>query len=330
MEGKLRKNSDKIEPFPISTENNESVDDMDEALRQQLIKAADEYEKILNSDPSLDYIDEMEESPELFAAVIQQLKDEKKWVDEDEEDLARKQEASETAMGEEKKDNVQIEENREKVYEMLSDEDRKALAIGRRKMAQRRRDKVLKYAGFAAMICLCLFGVSMTSDANRKYMLSLWNTLNSQNINVSIESSDNLVDSNNQQENEMNQEIQNKTDVKPLKLMYKPNGMKFLSYNINERQQYVVIQYEYFDTIINVVMCKKGSDVAGYQVFDGEYKEAFETYVSTEQAVTVSEVQNPNGEKEYVTQFENNNNYYSISAIMSREDFTKMLNNIYF
>ena len=48
MEGKLRKNSDKIEPFPIFSENTESVDDMDEALRQQLIKAADEYEKILN------------------------------------------------------------------------------------------------------------------------------------------------------------------------------------------------------------------------------------------------------------------------------------------
>ena len=211
MEGKLRKNSDKIEPFPISTENNESVDDMDEALRQQLIKAADEYEKILNSDPSLDYIDEMEESPELFAAVIQQLKDEKKWVDEDEEDSARKQEASETAMGEEKKDNVQSEKNREKVYEMLSDEDRKALAIGRRKMAQRRRDKVLKYAGFAAMICLCLFGVSMTSSANREYFVALWNTISSKGINVSIDNSDHVIEDNSAAENQMYKEIERHT-----------------------------------------------------------------------------------------------------------------------
>lgn len=84
MEGKQRKNSDKIEPFPIFSEITESEDNMDEALRRQLMIEADEYEKILNSDQNLDYIDEIEEPPELFAAIIQKLKDEKKWVDEEE------------------------------------------------------------------------------------------------------------------------------------------------------------------------------------------------------------------------------------------------------
>lgn len=330
MEGKLRKNSDKIEPFPIFSENTESVDDMDEALRQQLIKAADEYEKILNSDPSLDYIDEMEESPELFEAVIQKLKDEKKWVDEEETDPVREEDIPERTMGDEKKENIKSDENREKVYEMLSDEDRKALAIGRRKMAQRRRDKVLKFGGIAAMVCLCLFGVSMTSSANREYLVALWNTISSKGINVSIDNSDHLIEENSAEEDQMYKEIEEKLGLASIKFLYKPKGMEFLTYNIDQLTKNIIIQYTYNDTIVNVVMCKKSLDSSGYQVFDGKYTDSFQIKYLDNRVAAASEIENPNGEKEYIAQFEYNYVYYSVSAIMSKEDFTKLLNNIYF
>lgn len=331
MEGKLRKNSDKIEPFPIATENNESVDDMDEALRQQLIKAADEYEKILNSDPSLDYIDEMEESPELFAAVIQQLKDEKKWVDEDEEDSARKQEASETAMGEEKKDNVQSEENREKVYEMLSDEDRKALAIGRRKMAQRRRDKVLKYAGFAAMICLCLFGVSMTSSANREYLMSIINTMVNNNLQVRLNDANEDHVIGDLSENEAWKKIETLLDVKMLKFDFKPDNMKYLSVNIDDLTYNAVMQYIYNnDTTVNIYIYKNRKNASSSQVFDGIVKDNFVIESREGDLINVTELMNPNNEISYAAYFNKDECYYSVTAIMDKENFTKMLKNIYF
>lgn len=332
MEGKLRKNSDKIEPFPVVSDNLESVDDMDEALRQQLIKAADEYEKKLNSDPGLDYIDDMDESPELFAAVIQKLKDEKKWIDEEKADPARKEEVSETAMGDEEKKNNESEENREKVYEMLSDEDRRALAIGRRKMAQRRRDKVLKYAGFAAMICLCLFGVSMTSSANREYVMALWNTLTAQSLNISIENSNNYVESSSKEENGVYSEIKEKTGITPLKFLYKPEGMKYSSCSIDSNTNNAIIQYLYDknDTVINSFMYKKSLDASGYQSFDGKYTDSFHITIAEDKIITISEIENPNGEKEYVTQFEINYTYYSVSAIMDKKEFVKLLQNAYF
>lgn len=331
MEGKLRKNSDKIEPFPIATENNESVDDMDEALRQQLIKAADEYEKILNSDPSLDYIDEMEESPELFAAVIQQLKDEKKWVDEDEEDSARKQEASETAMGDEKKDNVQSEENREKVYEMLSDEDRKALAIGRRKMAQRRRDKVLKYAGFAAMICLCLFGVSMTSSANREYLMSIINRFENDKLQVQLDDVNESVLVGAVSDEEAWQKIENALGIKMMKFNFKPDNMKFLSLNLDQLTENAVIQYEYEnETIINVFVYKNRKNASATQVFDGDVNDNFVVNTRDGDPINVTEIMNPNNEISYAAYFNKNGCYFSITAIMQEENFTKLLKNIYF
>lgn len=331
MEGKLRKNSDKIEPFPISTENNESVDDMDEALRQQLIKAADEYEKILNSDPSLDYIDEMEESPELFAAVIQQLKDEKKWVDEDEADSARKEEASETAMGEEKKDNVQSEENREKVYVMLSDEDRKALAIGRRKMAQRRRDKVIKVAGIAAMISLCLFGVSMTSSANREYLMSMFNITVKDKLQVQLDD----VNVNHVigavSDEDAWEKIEESLGIKMMKFNYKPDGMKFLSVNIDELTKNAVLQYQYTgETIVNIFVYKNRKNASSTQVFDGKVNDSFVLESNDGDAINVTELMNPNDEISYAAYLNKKDCYYSITAIMDKENFTKILKNIYF
>lgn len=330
MEGKLRKNSDKIEPFPIFSENNESVDDMDEALRQQLIKAADEYEKILNSEPSLDYIDEMEQSPELFAAVIQKLKDEKKW-DEEEADAARKEEALVIAMGEEKKENSKSEENREKVYEMLSDEDRRALAIGRRKMARSRRDKVLKVAGVAAMVCLCLFGVSMTSSANREYLMSIINRMENDKLQVQLDDVNESILVGAVSDEEAWEKIENALGIKMMKFKFKPDNMKFLSLNLDQLTENAVIQYEYEnETIINVFVYKNRKNASATQVFDGDVNDNFVANTSEGDSINVTEIMNPNNEISYAAYFNKNGCYFSITAIMQKENFTKLLQNIYF
>lgn len=330
MEGKLRKNSDKIEPFPVVSDNLDSVDDMDEALRQQLIKAADEYEKKLNSDPGLDYIDDMDESPELFAAVIQKLKDEKKWIDEEKADPARKEEVSETAMGDEEKKNNESEENREKVYEMLSDEDRRALEIGRRKLKQHKRTKILRASGIAAMVCLCLFGVSMTSSANREYLLALFNTNAGSNLQVVLENKSDRHREGNISEEQAIEDIEKRLDIKTIKLKYKPDGMEFLSVNIDEMVKEAILQYTYKDTIVNIYVNKTMVESSTGRVFDGKVIGEFAVDFDKDNIIMVTEMENPNNEISYVAQLNLDECYYSITAIMSKENMVKMLENIYF
>lgn len=330
MEGKLRKNSDKIEPFPVVSDNLESVDDMDEALRQQLIKAADEYEKKLNSDPGLDYIDDMDESPELFAAVIQKLKDEKKWIDEEKADPARKEEVSETAMGDEEKKNNESEENREKVYEMLSDEDRRALAIGRRKLKQHKRTKILRASGIAAMVCLCLFGVSMTSKANREYLLAWFNTLSGNNLQVVLENKGDVKMEGEISEEQAIAEVEEKLDLKVIKFGYKPAGMEFLSLNVDEMIHEAIIQYMYNDTVINILINKVMEESSTGRVFDGNVKDSFKVIFDGDDIIMVTELENPNNELSYAAQLNRDKCYYSITAIMQKEEMVKMLKNIYF
>ncbi|WP_044296397.1 DUF4367 domain-containing protein [Robinsoniella peoriensis] len=330
MEGKQRKNSDKIEPFPIFSEITESEDNMDEALRRQLMIEADEYEKILNSDQNLDYIDEIEEPPELFAAIIQKLKDEKKWVDEEETEPAKAEEILETVVGEEKKVNyAQGEENREQIYNLLSDEDKKALAIGKRKLAQRKRDKVLKFAGSAAMVCLCLLGVSMTSSANREYLMSVFNSFSNQKFSVSVDNNDMHME-NKPEEEEACEDIENQIGIIPVKFMYRPDGMKYMFADIDTTGQNALLQYEYEETVMNVFMYRTYKESSANQSFDGKVIDTFTTTLKSQDEVEVKEIENPNNEKMYATEFVHDNGFYSIQAIMSKEDFTKLLNNIYF
>lgn len=155
------------------------------------------------------------------------------------------------------------------------------------------------------MVCLCLFGVS-------------------------IDNSDHIIEGNSAEESQMYKEIEEKIDLAPIKFLYKPKGMEFLTYNIDQITNNIIVQYTYNDTIVNVVMCKKSLDSSGYQVFDGKYTDSFQITYLDNRVAAASEIENPNGEKEYVAQFEYNYVYYSVSAIMSREDFTKLLNNIYF
>ena len=331
MEGKQRKNSDKIEPFPIFSEITESEDNMDEALRRQLMIEADEYEKILNSDQNLDYIDEIEEPPELFAAIIQKLKDEKKWVDEEETEPAKAEEILETVVGEEKKVNyAHGEGNREQIYNLLSDEDKKALAIGRRKLKQHKRTKILKAAGTAAMICLCLFGVSMTSSANREYLMALFNTLSGNNLQVMLENKGDAKMEGEISEEQAIADVEEKLDLKIIKFEYKPDGMKFLSINMDEMIHEAILQYTYNDTIVNIFINKVLEESSTGRVFDGKVRDDFTVNFDGYDIIMVTELENPNNELSYAAQLNRNKCYYSITAIMPKEEMVKMLKSIYF
>ena len=71
----------------------------------------------------------------------------------------------------------------EEAYSQLSEADRRAMEYGyqmqqkdaEKKVRQKKRRKIAKRAGVTAAALVAVFGVSMTSDANRRYVLEAWN-----------------------------------------------------------------------------------------------------------------------------------------------------------
>ena len=106
-----------------------------------------------------------------------------------------------------------------------------------------------RIAGIAGLCLICVFAASMSSEANRKYLVNSVRILSGNdsqfisynddsNENASTKESDAIVD------------IEEKLDIKMPEFYYRPYGMEFLDYEINENALYAKVEYNYQQNIL--------------------------------------------------------------------------------
>lgn len=383
MRDKEDEKRSKIELFPQLKV--EDIKEEDKFLFHKLMEEADQYEKKLNADPSLDNI---EEQPQIFSSIVEELIRLNKWQDGFGDDSMDGSEVSsevisvkfhgnkhekpdagsDTESGNDSDGGLEnefstefgaeyateladksvvdyaakssaIPETAEKekqdkaanAYNWLSDEDRKAFEIGKKKLAMRKRDRLVKILGTAAVVVFCFCAVGLSSDANREKIMNIWRTITEDGLRIQITSNtSNLVSVEESAENRAISEIKSKLEILAPQMMYRPMGMKFIDYNIDIYGKVAFMQYEYKETILNISMYQKDYNIERSVIFDGEVVDQFTTKIASTQTVDIFEINNPNNEKLYVSEFTFDENYYTISGILSKKEFTKMLNNITF
>lgn len=260
---------------------------------QKMSEAADAYEAELNADPLLD---DVCLTPEMMEDMMQRI------AEED-------------------------EKNAESAEMLLSEDDREALEIGRkeqkRRTKRRKSRKVLLRAGIAAAALAVVFGASMSIEANRIRLLNAWNFLQGKEAVLRIENDEEIGEYDTDLE-EVYADILEKTDIRSVIFKYVPQEMKFSSYMIDDTTGYALIFYQYGDTIITVDMRKKGDQIKGVQIFDGDILETFEidTKFGT---VLIKEIVTLEDEKDYVAQITYDNCQYVIYGIVQRDEFEKMI-----
>lgn len=118
-----------------------------------------------------------------------------------------------------------------------------------------------RIAGIAGLCLICVFAASMSSEANRKYLVNSVRILSgndsqfitdnsSDNEHVATEESDAIAD------------IEEKLDVKMPEFYYRPYGMEYINYEIREKNSFSKIEYEYKDNILLFYIDKQNKDVA--------------------------------------------------------------------
>lgn len=118
-----------------------------------------------------------------------------------------------------------------------------------------------RIAGIAGLCLICVFAASMSSEANRKYLVNSVRILSgndsqfitdnsSDNEHVATEESDAIAD------------IEEKLDVKMPEFYYRPYGMEYINYEIREKTSFSKIEYEYKDNILLFYIDKQNKDVA--------------------------------------------------------------------
>ena len=117
---------------------------------------------------------------------------------------------------------------------------------GKRKYSYVRFGRI---AGIAGLCLICVFAASMSSEANRKYLVNSVRILSgndSQFISYNDDSNENAST----KESDAIADIEEKLGVKMPEFYYRPYGMEFYKYELNDENFYARIEYEYKDNIL--------------------------------------------------------------------------------
>ena len=117
--------------------------------------------------------------------------------------------------------------------------------FGKRKHSYMRFGRI---AGIAGLCLICVFAASMSSEANRKYLVNSVRILSgndSQFISYNDDSNENAST----KESDAITDIEEKLDVKMPEFYYRPYGMEYMTYEISEPASTAKINYQYDDNI---------------------------------------------------------------------------------
>ena len=274
----------KITQFPTQSDVQEELEDaaMDRFLRQSIIEDADRIERELNEDPKLIGIGA---SDDLFGKIVEELKTKGIW------------EGDKETNDDERPEPVQKEQQKPAVYDMLSEADREALAFGyqmqkkeqERKEKRKKRNRRLKHVSAAVVALVLVGGIGFSTEASRRWIFQVGDAI-VENFGVSIKNNfveeENRIRIWNENEETALQEIKQKVDISPVKLMYLPQGMRFLSYDIDTESLCANIFYEYRDSMFIVYMFNNETENVFYYHVDEKLKE--KEKIVTEQNIIIS------------------------------------------
>lgn len=285
-------------------ENNQEID-RDDDIGQMLIwsmeKPYEQYEEELNENPDTK---DLKPSDKLFENIVNKLKEQGEWDKKPEPDVPN-------------------------IYDMLSKEDREALALGRKIKKINKRTIFMKRAAIVACVAICLFGVSMTSGANRRYIVALWNEIvgDSQlRITMNVEDEEN-GEAGTVSEEEAMETIRNELGIQPIEMVYRPEGMTFSDYRIEKEDKRALMFYEYQESLFIISMQSKNTDSKYGQEFDGIIVNEIPARVSNEK-VKIWRINDR--DENYAAQLEGTNDYYVIRGYISQEELEKIIKSITF
>lgn len=223
-----------------------------------------------------------------------------------------------------------------KAYHLLSEEDLEDMALGRQMREKkekkiqktRHRRKVLKRLGVAVAAFAIVFGVSMTSDANRRLVLNAWDGLLQ---NMGFRMSTNYlgvmesVRSKTKEEEQALEDISQDLNIAVINFEYLPDGMEYQGYDISIDALQAVLLYSYQGKIFNVAMIRMDREGSAYYVLDNEAV-LRETVVNDQNIeAKIWETNLELEEETYVAEIEYNGCRYVLNGMLSLEEIEKIV-----
>ena len=187
-----------------------------------------------------------------------------------------------------------------------------------------------RIAGIAGLCLICVFAASMSSEANRKYLVNSVRILSgndSQFISYNDDSNENAST----KESDAIADIEEKLDVKMPEFYYRPYGMEYMTYEISEPASAAKINYQYDDNIVTFYIDKQNQSTASNINSSNGEEKIIDTIAKEGYKVTLKKLQEQNKKNlTYVAQWEYNGCAYSWSGKFRIEELKKIIKEMKF
>lgn len=235
------------------------------------------------------------------------------------------------------------EKEKERLYAQLSEEDMKALEIGRRIMeeeaAGERKVRTVKIrkrlrtcVGLAAALTLTM-AIGVTSMGGPERIIQMvTQTVGDREIEK-ITSSDKVMRTAEESEEEAYQKISDELGVEPVRIWNKTEEMKFIDMEYDEEIQTAEFYYEYNDDILIYLVNASYRDASLGVDIEDEIVDMYNKKIGNDEVEILTEIKEyeiqETGQERYSAQFEYKGLEYFFIGAMDKEDFEYILENLY-
>lgn len=187
-----------------------------------------------------------------------------------------------------------------------------------------------RIAGIAGLCLICVFAASMSSEANRKYLVNSVRILSGNDSQfITDNSSDNEHATT--EESDAIADIEEKLGVKMPEFYYRPYGMEYMTYEIRERTSFSKIEYEYKDNILLFYIDKQNKDVASDISSLNGMEKIIDTIERDETDIIIKELRDEEDESfTYAANWTYEGTSYTLSGKIELDELKKIVKEIKF
>ena len=190
-----------------------------------------------------------------------------------------------------------------------------------------RRPRIrLRAALAAALVAILALGVGMVGSGKKVYLPVVSQKENGDESNTIVDNNEENIYGGFDEE-EVCQEIEDKLGVLPVRFGYQPQGMQLEEYWINEVATEAIVKYTCGEEKIHIYISKDYDNSSVNYKIDGVVNEVV-NMSAMRMDVPVYQYEDTKGDIYFQVSFEYLNTYYSIDAMMEKDEFKKLLENL--
>ena len=284
--------------------------------RTKTLSAQDQYDETFHGEYSPE---DMEEAV-FIEREIQDIPDREEWEPTEEKFQALLAKAKENGLITEKEDAMDMADSQK-------NQSRREKKIHKTSKITIRK-RVMKWSAVAAAVVIGVFGVSMSSEANRAYIMRKVNTMLHGEMKTKINNVD-VIESKDGEEI-AKEEIESAFGAEIPTLFYIPDGMVYNTHVIDMESQMASIQFLYQDKLVYFMSLFNFKEAAGITQSDSKKDiDKISSDVTPGLTVDLCEIiEEGDREPTYILQWQYKNTYYEIFGKLPKEEMVKIAKKI--